>query len=189
MFSITSGTGRGALLKLSTARLRSMPTTMIQDLSSTASLSRCFSTSAQEAYWNEKKESKRVRTERYAEQLAHKEVVKKRRDGKPKNAKKKIFEAWFLPKIKYELRANRQCKRLGLEWITQIAVVLERLPVVLPDKPQWEEDYDNLRDYLDQFGRDYPVELFGKQEVETLEDLSDETYYGKGFYVGDAMGF
>jgi 39S mitochondrial ribosomal protein L46 len=189
MFSIASSTSRAALFKLSTTRLRSTPTTMIQDLSPKASLSRYFSTSAQEAYWNEKKELKRIRTERFAERLAHKEVVKKRRDGKPKNVKKKIFDAWFLPKIKYELLANRKCKRLGMEWKTQVAVVLERLPVVLPDKPQWEKDYDNLRDYLDQFGIDYPPELFGKQEIETLEDLSDETYFGKVFGVGDDMCF
>jgi hypothetical protein len=189
MLSISSSASRFALLKLSGARLRCISTPTILDLSPRPSLSRYFSTSAQEAYWNEKNELKRIRTERYAEQQAHKEVVKKRRDGKPKHVKKKIFEAWFLPKLRYELRANRQCKRLGMEWKTQVAVVLERLPTVLPDKPQWEKDYDNLRDYLDQFGRDYPVELFGKQEIESLEELSDEAYLGKSFYVGGDMTF
>ena len=33
------------------------------------------------------------------------------------------------------------------------------MPVILPDKEQWEVDYEELDAYLKQFGRDYPKEL------------------------------
>ncbi|CAB9511315.1 39S ribosomal protein L46, mitochondrial [Seminavis robusta] len=140
-------------------------------------VTRSFSSSTHEAYWKEKKASKRFRTEQYAKQQANKAKVERRRDGKPKHARRKQFESWFKPKQAMEAYSNRQAKRVGMEWKLQVAVLLERLPVVLPDKPQWEGDYEVLRTYLDQFGRDYPEWLFGKQdEIMEIEDLTDEAF-------------
>ena len=79
-----------------------------------------------------------------------------------------LGQAWFKPKAERENHHNDQAWKLGLEWKLQVAVVLERLPVVLPDKPQWQEDYDNLRTYLDQFGKEYPAELYGTMEIEDV---------------------
>lgn len=36
--------------------------------------------------------------------------------------------------------------------------MVERLPVVTPDEPQWEEDYMELRAYLDTYGKELPEE-------------------------------
>ena len=84
-----------------------------------------------------------------------------------------------MAKKRMEEISDRRAKKLGLEWKIQVAVVLERLPVVLADKADWERDYDNLRTYLDQFGRDYPEALMGKMEIEEIEDLTDEAILGK----------
>lgn len=43
--------------------------------------------------------------------------------------------------------------------------MLERLPVVTPDEPRWEEEYNLLRDYLDTYGREMPG--FMNEDTET----------------------
>ena len=131
-----------------------------------------------------KQEQKDIRTQRFAERQAHKEKVKRRRDGRDRHARKKQFNAWFKSKKRMEEISNSKAKKLGLDWKIQVAVVLERLPVVLPDKADWERDWDNLRAYLDQFGRDYPESLMGKMEIEEMEDLTDEAFLGKYQQVG-----
>ena len=144
----------------------------------TVQIVRSFSSSASEQYYQKKQALKDIRTQRFAERQAHKEKVKRRRDGRPKNTRKKAFNAWFMAKKRIEEISDRRAKKLGLDWKIQVAVVLERLPVVLPDKADWERDYDNLRTYLDQFGRDYPEALMGKMEIEEIEDLTDEAILG-----------
>lgn len=136
-------------------------------------------TSKYETYYAQKKALKELRTQQYKERLARKDVVQRRRDGRPKKTRKKQFESWFNSKRRMESIANSHAKKIGLDWKIHVAVVLERLPVVLPDKPQWEADYDNLRAYLDQFGKDYPEALLGSMEIESLEDLSDEALLGE----------
>jgi 39S mitochondrial ribosomal protein L46 len=134
--------------------------------------------SSVDTYYEQKKAAKDLRTQLYHERKKHEEKVKRRRDGKPKNSRKKEFMAWFRPKAKFEQYHNHQARKLGLDWKIEVAVVLERLPVVLPDKPKWQAEYDNLRAYLDQFGREYPVELYGSMEIEELENLTDEAILG-----------
>lgn len=139
---------------------------------------RSFSSASAE-YYQKKKDLKELRTTRFAERTAHKDQVKRRRDGKNRNTRTKKFNAWFMAKKRMEEITNSRAKKLGLDWKVQVAVVLERLPVVLPDKADWERDYDNLRSYLDQFGRDYPESLMGKMEIEEMENLSDEAILEK----------
>ena len=50
----------------------------------------------------------------------------------------------------------KQAKREGKPLRIRVAAMVERLPVVTPDMPQWEEDYYMLRTYLDTYGREMP---------------------------------
>lgn len=140
-------------------------------------------TTTRDTYEEKKKALKAIRTQRFEDREARKERVKRRRDGKPKNVRKKKFEAWFLQKKKFEEINNHKAKKLGMDWKINVAVVLERLPIVLPDKPQWEKDYETLRAYLNQFGRTYPPSLLGEHEIEDLEDLSDEAMIGESIFI------
>jgi len=154
------------------------------NVSTLTTISRYFSTkqnkteSAHEIYVKAKQELKELRTRRYAERQAHKEVVKRRRDGRPRGVLKDQFNDWFQAKKKRENIQDRKARKLGIDWKIQVAVVLERLPVVLPDKQDWERDWDNLRSYLDQFGREYPESFVGENEIEPEEDLTDEALLG-----------
>jgi len=145
---------------------------------STEQQSRYFA-SASENYYKEKEALKELRTQRYMERQAHKEKVKHRRDGRPKRASQKKFNAWFKPKKRMEEISNSKAKKLGLDWKLQVAVVLERLPVVLPDREPWQAEYEDLRAYLNQFGREYPEELFGKSEILEMEDFNIEAMMGE----------
>lgn len=180
MVSITRAAGRLTLRSFAASRPSgALPTTLcrLPLINPTLETTRQFS--SLDAYYDPKKDAKELRAQRFAERIAHAEKVKRRRDGKPRNTRKKEFNAWFRPKAKFEIQHNHLARKLGMDWKLQVAVVLERLPVVLPDKPQWYADYENLRTYLDQFGRDYPVELFGAAEIEELEDLTDEAILEK----------
>lgn len=188
MASITRATGKLAFPSVrsyGTPRNQSKGLSALLQSSSTNSNQRVGTyheprrfSSAIDTYYKQKEAAKELRSTRYHERKAHEENVKSRRNGRPKNTRKKKFMAWFKPKAKREHHHNHKARKLALDWKLQVAVVLERLPIVLPDTPKWQEDYDNLRTYLDQFGREYPKELYGSMEIEELEDLTTEAILG-----------
>ena len=93
----------------------------------------------------------------YAEQRLHK--LQTRREGRDVGAKKRQFREWY-DKIRiYQEIMDRKARQANMDWTIKAAAILERLPVVTPDKPQWEVDYLNLKTYLQQFGKEYPPEL------------------------------
>lgn len=144
------------------------------DLKFNTNIIREFST-----YREKKLAAKELRRKVYAERQAHKEKVKTRRKNKSVGSRKEAFQAWF-KSIKLADDVNDHwAKKSGMTWNIRVAVVLERLPIVLPDKPKWEEDYDNLKTYLNQFERTYPDDLFGKLVIDEPEDLTDEAFLGK----------
>ena len=138
-----------------------------------------YFSSPSESYLLQKKAEKELRTKLYIERKEHKEKVKRRRDGRPKSVLKNKFEIWFKNKKRNEEINNSKARKLGLDWKIQVAVVLERLPIVLPDREKWEAEYETLRAYLDQFGREYPEALFGKTEIVEMEDLTYEAMLSK----------
>jgi ADP-ribose pyrophosphatase YjhB (NUDIX family) len=125
-------------------------------------------------YAEKKQAEKQKRTERYNQKVARLERLKTRRDGKPLDLLKNKFREWFDKKRIYQEIQDRKARQENMEWDIQVAAIVERLPVVTPDKPQWEQDYIDLRTYLDQFGKEYPPEL-GMPESDdfamTEEDL------------------
>lgn len=92
--------------------------------------------------------------------VVRQESLKTRRDGKTlRGSKRVVFRQWFEPLRQKQCFEDREARRLNLPWKIRVAAIIERLPVILPDKPQWEQEYMDLRDYLDTFGKVYPKEL------------------------------
>ena len=121
-----------------------------------ANTSRSLSSSG---YLAAKKAAKERRRALYESRQERKERVKIRRFGKPRGQKRRDFRSWFIEKKVDEEYMNRKARQAGLEWKIQVAVILERYSVVLPDKEEWLVEYENLKAHLMQFGKDYPKEL------------------------------
>mmetsp|Transcript_1469 Transcript_1469/g.1404 ORF Transcript_1469/g.1404 Transcript_1469/m.1404 type:complete len:378 (-) Transcript_1469:49-1182(-) len=111
--------------------------------------------------WQEKKEeAKKYRRALHEKKVSRQESLKTRRDGKTsRGSKRAAFREWFEPLRQKQSFEDREARRLNLPWKIRVAAIIERLPVVLPDKPKWEQDYMDLRSYLDTFGKVYPKEL------------------------------
>jgi large subunit ribosomal protein L46 len=99
------------------------------------------------------------RTERYESSRQRMQKLQTRREGRNVGAKKKEFREWYDKRRIYQEIMDRKARQAGMEWTIQAAAILERLPVVTPDQPEWEVDYFNLKTYLMQFGKEYPEEL------------------------------
>jgi len=117
------------------------------------------------SYFEIKKAAKERRRELYEAQQQRKERLKTRRKGPGdglhrRGAKRQEFRDFFIRKKVNEEYMNRKARQAGLDWKIQVAVILERISVVLPDKPQWEADYDDLKTHLLQFGKMYPKDLY-----------------------------
>jgi len=79
---------------------------------------------------------------------------------------------------------DRKARQAGLPWKVRVCAVVERLPVILPDREEWETNYEELSAYLQQFGREYPKELGFTKEGPNLEagerfDLSYDEIVGE----------
>mmetsp|Transcript_44931 Transcript_44931/g.66099 ORF Transcript_44931/g.66099 Transcript_44931/m.66099 type:complete len:348 (+) Transcript_44931:112-1155(+) len=81
-----------------------------------------------------------------------------RRVGKPRDVKKNAFRAWFDPVRREQEYHVRNARREKLDWKIRVMAVVERLPEVTPDVPEWEKEYLDLKEYLDSFGKVYPPE-------------------------------
>lgn len=58
----------------------------------------------------------------------------------------------------YQEIQNRLAKRANKPWKVKVACVVERLPVVTPDKEKWETDFMEVQAYLSQFARTFPAD-------------------------------
>lgn len=120
---------------------------------------------------------KQRRTELWEYSQKRLENLKTRRNDRPVDVKKTAFREWFDKRRMYQEILDRKARQAKLNWTIRAAAVLERLPVVTRDKPQWEIDYLNLKAYLGQFGKDYPVELGFNQTPNNLV-MTDEELLG-----------
>lgn len=101
-----------------------------------------------------KKDARRAKFESRVERL---ERQASRRG--PRHVKKKEFRGWYDKRRTFHEIMDRRARQAGLEWKIRVAAIVQRHPVVLPDMPQWERDYIDLRAYLLSFGKEYPPEL------------------------------
>jgi large subunit ribosomal protein L46 len=109
-------------------------------------------------YAERKAAAKQLRRERYNAHQARLERLQVRRDNSPKDVKKNIFRSWWDKELLYHAHLIRAAKKEGKPWKMRVAAMVERLPVVQPDIPDWEMDYMQLRAYLDTYGKEYPPE-------------------------------
>ena len=117
-----------------------------------------FSTKAAPSYKEKKAARKLANKALYDARMARLERCKTRRTGEPQE-RQKIFRSWYDKRRTYHEIMDRKARQAGLGWKIEAAAVLERLPVVTPDIPDWEREYDELKSYLASFGKEYPKQL------------------------------
>ena len=127
----------------------------------------------------EKKAAKERRTQMYVANKKRKEGESKRRDPAKKYYNRNQFRKWHDELAKREMFLDREARRQGLKWNFKVAVMIERIPIFTPDKPDWEMDYINLNADLQKYDNcRYPKELKMADpmefEIPTEEELLGE---------------
>jgi len=106
------------------------------------------------------------------------ESMSSRQDASKKNHKKSQFREWFDGMASKQAYLDREAKRQGKQWKIKVAAMVERLPIVTPDKHPWEMDFLNLQAELSRYdGIAYPKEL-GFSDPIDHEVLSEEELLG-----------
>lgn len=89
-------------------------------------------------------------------------------DSSPTHVLKPAFRQWMDRRVARDERWDRQAKQAQKTWTIRVACLVERLPVVLPDRPEWETAYEDLKAYQDQYGgKQYPPEFLGSAASST----------------------
>lgn len=133
-------------------------------------LSKSTRTSSTSTIAQEKANQKEVRRQRYQAKQERVAKLATRREGRARDVKKQQFTEWYNKRRTYHEIMNRKARQAGMDWKIQVAVIVERLPVVTPDVEEWEQQYLDLRAYLDQFTWEYPEEL-GMNEKEEEDGM------------------
>ena len=139
-------------------------------------------TSPQLSYQARKDLEKQKRTERYHAQQSRLEHLKTRRANSPKDVLKTKFRTWYDNELKYHNVLLQRAKKEKKPWKIRVAVMVERIPIVTPDIPQWEREYNDLRDYIWTYGKEYPEETGFMYAMDKPEDHivpSDEEMIGE----------
>jgi large subunit ribosomal protein L46 len=124
-------------------------------------------------YLAQKEAAKVKRRQRYEAYQERQAGLKTRRAGKQPRQECQDFRKWFVTKKVDDEYKDRKARQAGLDWKIRVAIILERTPVVLPDKEDWEIEFENLSGYMMQFGQQYPKELF-PVDYESEKAVSDE---------------
>jgi hypothetical protein len=124
-----------------------------------------------------KQELKEKRTQLYQAKVHRAtSILPNRRDPKKKYFLRNEFRAYFDKLSAQHAFWEREAKRLQSPWNIQVGLLLERLPIVTPPIPQWEDDFLTMSDYID--GK--TVKIFPKElgmadptdyTVPTMEEL------------------
>lgn len=126
-------------------------------------------------YKERKEAAKQKRREAWEQKEARLASLKTRRAGRPMMGQRRTsFQSWFDPLKDKQLFDDRKARRDGLPWKVKVAAIVERLPLVIWDKPQWLRDYEELKQYLEFFGKEYPKEL-DWNKIPTEMDRPDVT--------------
>jgi len=104
-----------------------------------------------EQYKNEKQVAKDRRTEQYNNKINRREKLGNRQDPEKKNHKKNEFRQWFDGMASKQAYLDREARRQGKQWKINVAAMVERLPIVTPDKHDWELDYFYLKAELQRY--------------------------------------
>lgn len=135
---------------------------------------------AVESYFDRKAASKQLRVEAYKHKLERAVRIQSRRDNSPKDVKKDEFRSWWSGRMAYEEKMDRKARQAGMDWTIQVATIVERLPIVMPDKEGFETEFEDLQAYLHAHrGKEYPKEFVGsggRPEAYTDEELMGTLY-------------
>mgnify|MGYP003319298804 CR=1 FL=1 len=75
---------------------------------------------------------------------------------------------------------DRKARQAGMDWTLKVATIVERLPVVMPDKEAFETEFEDLQAYLKAHsGKAYPKEFMGTDKGVRPEAYTDEDLMGK----------
>jgi large subunit ribosomal protein L46 len=121
-----------------------------------------------EGYFQTKQAEKERRRALFDSRQERRQRLLTRRAGKPRDEKRQEFRKWFIQKKVRDEYLERKARQAGLGWKIQVAAILERPPIVLPDIEPWEQDYLDLEAHVAQFGKQYPKE-FIHAESDVLE--------------------
>ena len=133
-------------------------------------------------YAERKAAAKQLRRDTYERHQARLARLQTRRDDSPKDVKKNLFRSWWDKELVYHDVLRRKAKKEGKPWRVRVAAMVERLPVVTPDTPDWEREYIDLRDYIWTYGKVYPEEtgfMFAEEKEEDHIVPSDEELIGE----------
>lgn len=101
-----------------------------------------------------------ARRAKYVKKLERIERLKTRQDlALNRGMHRREWDNWFSKKRDWNEIQHKLAKKQGLEFQIQVGLVVERLPVIEPDRPQWKTDYINLNNWFGQFGKEYPPAL------------------------------
>ncbi len=132
------------------------------------------------SYFERKAATKQARVEAYKHKLERAIRIKSRRDNAPRDVKKNEFRDWWDGRKAYEEQMNRKARQAGMDWTVKVATIVERLPVVMPDKEPFETEFEDLQAYLKSHtGKEYPKEFLGSEKGERPEAYTDEDLMGK----------
>jgi len=127
------------------------------------------------SYFERKAASKQLRVEAYKHKLERASRIKSRRNNAPKDVKKDDFLSWWSGRRAYEEQMNRKARQAGMDWTIQVATVVERLPIVMSDKEDFEREFEDLQAYLQAHrGKEYPKEFTGTDGGSRPEAYTDE---------------
>ena len=144
-FCIQSNGARGAMLAKANRASSSRVTSAQRPFSS---------------YYAQKKEAKDRRRDLFERKIERQERLKTRRSGQPRDALRREFRDFFIKKKVDEEYMDRKARQAGLDWKINVAVILERQNIVLPDKEAWETEMENLQAHMMRYGKMYPKGLF-----------------------------
>jgi len=123
-------------------------------------------------YVEMKAAAKEKRRQMWDDRRANQSRRRAHRRNRKRGTKKAEFQAFFGPFEEEYDALNRK----GVQWNIRVGAVLERLPIVTPDEPEWGLEYEKLRRYLDNWGPEFPegnpfYELWSETDPnETIED-------------------
>jgi large subunit ribosomal protein L46 len=111
-------------------------------------------------YYAKKQAAKDRRRELFETKVERQHGLQSRRVNRPRlGQNRRDFRSFFIKKKVDEEYMERKARQAGLDWKINVAVILERPNVVLPDKEDWEVEYEDLQAHLAQFGKMYPKGL------------------------------
>mmetsp|Transcript_65856 Transcript_65856/g.148593 ORF Transcript_65856/g.148593 Transcript_65856/m.148593 type:complete len:330 (+) Transcript_65856:50-1039(+) len=97
---------------------------------------------------------------------------KRRGRSRPRNYERRMMRLDIVKK--HEARhmdLESRASALGLKWDIAATTIVERCPVLIPDSPQWEDDFERLSDSLAYYKhRDWPEGLGPRHPDNPLSD-------------------